>query len=155
MRKLTRRDVREFLLQALYARTVLGESFLLSNFIESYYQSPTDQVAEDAYFLEAFSGIIEYEGILLAITERYAKKFDPSIMPVVNLLPIFIAAYEMLYLKADTVPEKVSINEAVELAKRFSDDGARELVNGVLNHLKDEKETVLSVIESRPRLFFL
>jgi N utilization substance protein B len=81
----------------------------------------------------------EQEGVLLQIVAHYAPKFEADIMPIINLLPILIGAYEMLYLKADTIPEKVSINEAVELAKKFSDDGAREMVNGVLNKLKDDK----------------
>lgn len=154
MRKLTRREIREFLLQSLYAKSILGDLYNPADFAASYYTSPVDQAFADAYYVEAFDGIQEKEGILLQIVTQYAPKFDANIMPIVNLLPIFIAAYEMLYLKCDQVPEKVSINEAVELAKRFSDDGARELINGVLNKLKDDKATVLDTIEPREKLFF-
>ena len=91
---------------------------------------------------------------MIAVVKKYAPKFDPEIMPLINLLPIFIAAYEMLYLKSENVPPIVSINEAVELAKKFSDDSARELVNGVLNKLKDDSETVLATIEPVSPLFF-
>lgn len=78
-------------------------------------------------------------------------------MPISNLLPIMIAAYEMLYLTMDTIPEKVSINEAIELAKTFSDDNARTMVNGVLNALKNEKTTILEVIkkDTMPPHFFI
>lgn len=154
MRKLTRREIREFLLQSLYAKSILGDLYNPTDFAASYYTSPVDQAFADAYYVEAFDGIQEKEGILLQIVTQYAPKFDANIMPIVNLLPIFIAAYEMLYLKCDQVPEKVSINEAVELAKRFSDDGAREMINGVLNKLKDDKATVLDTIEPREKLFF-
>lgn len=123
-------------------------------FATSYYSSPVDQAFADAYYVEAFEGIQREEGYLLQIVAQYAPKFDADIMPIINILPIFIAAYEMLYLKCDQVPEKVSINEAVELAKRFSDDGAREMINGVLNKLKDEKLTILSTIVPRKKLFF-
>ena len=41
-----------------------------------------------------------------------------------------LAIYEIKYV--DDVPEKVAINEAVELAKRFGEDGAGAFVNGVL-----------------------
>ncbi len=155
MRKLSRREVREFLLQSLYARSVLGTDFSLENFASSYYESPVGDALVDAYFLDMYDGIIVQEGNLLQVVSLFAPKFDISIMPLVNLLPIFIGAYEMLYLKADQVPEKVSINEAVELAKKFSDDGARELVNGVLNSLKDQKNTIVSTLESRQGFFFL
>ncbi len=77
-------------------------------------------------------------------------------MPVTNLLPIMIASYEMLYLTMDTIPEKVSINEGIELAKMFSDDTARTMVNGVLNALKDDKTTIVEIIKTdtlAPRFF--
>lgn len=154
MRKLTRREIREFLLQSLYAKSILGESYDPMEFAMSYYSSPVDQAFADAYYVEAFEGIQREEGSLLQIVAQYAPKFDADIMPIINILPIFIAAYEMLYLKCDQIPEKVSINEAVELAKRFSDDGAREMVNGVLNKLKDEKSTVLADIVPRKTIFF-
>lgn len=69
-------------------------------------------------------------------------------MPTVNILPIFIAAYEMLYVTVDPIPEKVSIDEAIELAKKFSDEGAKMLVNGVLNSVKNEKEAILKELAS-------
>jgi N utilization substance protein B len=139
MRKLTRREIREFLLQTLYAKSVLADSYDAQEFAQSYYTAPVDQAFQDSYYQEVFAGVQEQEGVLLQIVAHYAPKFEADIMPIINLLPILIGAYEMLYLKADTIPEKVSINEAVELAKKFSDDGAREMVNGVLNKLKDDK----------------
>ena len=154
MRKLTRREIREFLLQSLYAKSILGELYNPLDFATSYYSIPMDQAFSDAYYNELFEGVQREEGTLLQVVTLYAPKFDAEIMPLINLLPMFIAAYELLFLKSDEVPEKVSINEAVELAKRFSDDGAREMVNGVLNKLKDEKATVLSTIVPRKKIFF-
>ncbi len=155
MRKITRREVREFLLQALYARSVYGPDFSLAAFQDSYYEAHTLPVLEDVYFIDAFAGIVREEPTLLAVIAKLAPKFDPKIMPPVNLFPLCIGAYEMLYLKSDSIPEKVSINEAVELAKRFSDDGARELINGVLNKLKDEKSTILDTIVPTERVLFI
>lgn len=64
-------------------------------------------------------------------------------MPVINLIPIFIATYEIMYLTCDQIPYKVSIDEALELAKTYSDDQGRILVNGILNSLKDRKAELL------------
>lgn len=50
-----------------------------------------------------------------------------------------IGAYELLY-EADAVPEKVAINEAVELAKSFGGDNSSKFVNGVLGTLLKQKE---------------
>ncbi|HBA45240.1 TPA: hypothetical protein DEG21_05920 [Patescibacteria group bacterium] len=65
--------------------------------------------------------MIENEGKLVYIIEKFAPKFDISSMSVINIIPAFIASYEMLYLKCDSVPENVSINEALELVKLYSD----------------------------------
>ena len=49
-----------------------------------------------------------------------------------------LAVYEMLYEKE--IPYSVSINEAVELAKKFDDDKARPFINGILNSVKNDLE---------------
>ena len=46
-----------------------------------------------------------------------------------------LALYEILFL--DDMPIKVSVNEAVELGKRFSDDKATKFINGVLGAVID------------------
>jgi transcription antitermination protein NusB len=154
MAKITRSRVREFLLQSLYARSQYGKEFDIQLFAQSFYIAPMDSVFSDIYFSDMFSGIQVQEGILIAIVKKYAPKFDPEIMPLINLLPIFIAAYEMIFLQSEKIPPIVSINEAVELAKKFSDDSARELVNGVLNKLKDDSETIVTTLESVSPVFF-
>lgn len=139
MSNISRRRTRSYLLQALYARSMGGKGFDEAIFRQSFFDTKDWERLDMPYFETVFSGIIEKEGELLAIVQKYAPKFDIATMPVGNLLPIMIASYEMLYLTSDAIPEKVSINEAVELAKIFSDDMARTMVNGVLNALKEEK----------------
>ena len=154
--KVSRRKTRSYLLQALYARSVGGVNFEESSFLRAFFDETTCQSLDIPYFQAMFFGVIEKEGELLTVIHKYAPKFDIASMPVGNLLPIMIASYEMLYLTMDSVPEKVSINEAIELSKVFSDDTARTMVNGVLNALKDEKATILEIIKTdmlAPRFF--
>ena len=155
MRKLTRRETREFLLQILYARSVSGVLFDAPLFASSYYTLPVAQAFEDPYFMDVYTGVQREEGVLLAIFEHFAPKFEVEITPLINLLPICIGAYEMLYLTSEEMPEKVAINEAIELAKRFSDDGSRELVNGVLGKVRDAKSTIRDTIVPRTPIFFI
>ena len=49
-----------------------------------------------------------------------------------------LSVYEMLF--EESIPKSVSINEAVELTKKFDDPKARAFVNGVLNSVKNELE---------------
>lgn len=50
-----------------------------------------------------------------------------------------LAVYEMVY--SDDIPANVSLNEAIELAKRFGDDKAAKFVNGVLSNIKTDIES--------------
>lgn len=147
MIKVSRRKTRSYLLQALYARSMGGVNFEEQAFFHAFFDELVSTSLDIPYFQAMFSGVIEKEGELLTIIHRYAPKFDITSMPVGNLLPIMIASYEMLYLTIDSIPEKVSINEAIELSKTFSDDTARTMVNGVLNALKNEKTTIIEVIK--------
>ena len=49
----------------------------------------------------------------------------------IDLLILRLAMYEMLYV--DDVPAKVALDEALQLAKEFSDDKSRRFINGVLS----------------------
>ena len=58
-------------------------------------------------------------------------------MPMVDLTILRLAAYEILC--EDDVPGSVAINEAVELAKAFSDETSSRFVNGVLSQFVTEE----------------
>ena len=69
------------------------------------------------------------EEIDKAINEK-ATGWETSRMAKVDLTIIRLAVYELKY--DDSVPTGVAINEAVELAKKFGQDGSSAFVNGVL-----------------------
>lgn len=64
-------------------------------------------------------------------------------MPVIHLIILMIALYEMLFLDDATLTEKITMNEAVELAKKFSDEHGRKFVNGVLSEFSKKKMTLV------------
>ena len=57
-------------------------------------------------------------------------------MPYIDRNILRIAVYELLFL--DTVPVLVSINEAIELAKKYSSKDSSKFVNGILHRIKEE-----------------
>ena len=61
---------------------------------------------------------------------KVAAGWKTKRMGKVELTILRLAVYEMLY--DDTIPEKVSVNEAVELAKKFGGNESPAFVNGVL-----------------------
>ncbi len=57
-------------------------------------------------------------------------------MPVVDRNILRWAIFELLWIPG--IPARVTLNEAMELAKRFADDEARRFINGILDHLLRE-----------------
>ncbi len=62
---------------------------------------------------------------------KYALNWDISRMAVVDKNILRLAVYELVY--TDDIPPKVSINEAVELAKKYGDVDSTKFVNGILD----------------------
>lgn len=77
----------------------------------------------------------EIDGRLESISENWSV----SRMPVMDLTILRIALFEMLYI--ESVPISVSINEAVELAKRFGgEEDSPRFVNGMLGNVARQLE---------------
>ena len=78
-------------------------------------------------------GVEEKKDNLDGLIEKYSKGWKVKRLPKVNLAIIRLAAYEILFV--DDVPESVAINEAVELAKKYSGESDYSFINGVLGAL--------------------
>jgi len=92
---------------------------------------------EDAYLKSVAEGVLMNRK---AIDERISDKlknwsFDR--LASVEKTTLRIATYEMYYI--DGIPLKVTINEAVELAKKYGESSSGKFVNGVLSSKNEEK----------------
>ena len=67
---------------------------------------------------------------------KYAQNWDLRRMAVVDRNILRLAIYEMLF--RDDIPPVVSINEAVDIAKKFSTEDSGKFVNGILDRVKGE-----------------
>lgn len=68
---------------------------------------------------------------------HFALNWQMHRMPVVDRNILRLAAFELLYLS--DIPAKVSINEAIELAKKYGDKDSGKFVNAVLDKIKKTK----------------
>lgn len=148
----SRRACREAALQALYQCDVTGDyshaavDFCLTHFCTR--SSDKDEKASEPQYSEddlAFSreialGVIEHMGAIDGHIGLASTHWSIARMPRVDRNVLRIAVYELLY-RTD-IPPKVSINEAIEIGKRFSADDAPMFINGVLDR-------VLSSLPSR------
>ncbi len=140
MKQISRKLSRRILFQKLYAQCFYNnnsESFF-HIFVEGgNYQNEIDV----AYVEEMYTLIQKNEKKLISIIQLYAPKFDIEKMHISYILPIFIWLTEMFFL-TEEIPSKVSMNEAIELSKIFSDDSGKKIVNGVLNKASENRETI-------------
>jgi N utilization substance protein B len=82
-------------------------------------------------------GVMERHAGLDALIGKLAANWTVARMPVVDRNILRMGLYELLWLP--DVPAKVTVNEAIELAKQFADDEAKRFVNGILDKvLKDD-----------------
>ena len=90
------------------------------------------------YISEVFFGAYEHIADLDAVIEKHAHGWRKDRMSGVSLAIMRLSAYEILY--CESIPDSVSINEAVELSKKFDEEKARSFINGVLNSVKNRLE---------------
>lgn len=77
------------------------------------------------------TGVLGHKSDLDALIGKYATNWKVSRMQIVDRNILRLGAYELLWL--DEVPAKVTVNEAIELAKDFGDEEAAKFVNGILD----------------------
>ena len=94
------------------------------------------EIEENAYVKDAYFGVCEHLAEIDERINRHAKGWKTSRISKVSRSILRLCVYEMLY--CEDIPASVSINEAVELCKKFDEEKARAFLNGVLNSVKDE-----------------
>ena len=87
---------------------------------------------------ELFEGVSSRELELDDVINKYSKGWRANRLPKVNLAILRLAIYEIKYL--DDVPNSVAINEAVELAKKYSGEGDYSFINGILGSVAKGEE---------------
>lgn len=139
-----RTEVREQLFKLLF-RVEFNDSEDIDNQVKLFFDNPTksdatDEAAEisisekdEEYIATKFHAIVEKISEIDEKIGSVAEKWTTERIGKVELTILRVAIYEMLF--DDAIPESVAINEAVELAKKYGQDGAGSFVNGVLAKL--------------------
>src|SRR5690625_1382058 len=85
---------------------------------------------ENTFYNRIISGVVNHLEKLDEMIEQNLEKWSIDRLAKVEKTIIRMAIYEIKFM--EDIPKKVSINEAVELAKKFGDEQAGQFVNGVL-----------------------
>ncbi len=139
---MTRREAREAALCVLFAFGYTPDKTAEELIRE--YTGELDGGA-DKYVRAVVAGVVEQASVLDAMITECAVGWVLSRISRVSMAILRLACYEML--KMPDIPPRVSINEAIELSKKYDDEKAYSFVNGVLNRAA-ESEAVRAVLRS-------
>jgi len=131
----TRRKSRELALQAMYQAELAGQNGLL-DFEEfcSHFQVNKKSIP---YAKKLTEGVQGKGDVLNKLISKYAENWRLERMSLIDRNILRLAVYEVHY--QDDVPISVAINEAVEIAKRYSTDDSGPFINGILDAMAKEE----------------
>jgi N utilization substance protein B len=95
-----------------------------------------DELAISAFAEPLIRGTLEHREVIDAIITRHAQNWELRRIAAVDRNILRLAIYEMLH--REDIPPVVSINEAVDIAKKFSTQDSGKFVNGILDKVKGE-----------------
>jgi len=133
-----RSKARELALQILYQMDITRDNYeeSLDNFWKEYSEETIKEEIK-SFTSELVKGVADNLGSIDTKISKYATNWELKRMAVIDRNIIRLSSFEMLF-RSD-IPLKVSINEAVELAKKYSSPEASKFVNGVLDKIKLER----------------
>lgn len=131
MRK--RRRSREFALQVLFQLNITKqdpiEAFAQSQ--ENFLKKESDEFAEQIVL-----GVQEHLQEIDRLIEKYSENWRLDRISLIDRNILRMAIFELLY--CEEIPSKVTLNEAIELGKRFGTDDSGSFINGILDRIQKE-----------------
>ncbi len=133
-----RRKAREYALQMLYQYDISHES---EHLIDGYWEGKEAPEDVKEFSSNLVEGVMKNLSMIDLKISQSASNWSVDRMAVVDRNILRIAIYELLFIK--DIPVKVTINEAIEIAKRYGGDDSGSFVNGILDRiLKDHTEMI-------------
>jgi len=105
--------------------------------LEEYFQWNKEPEEVIAFTRMLISGICAHKDELDESIKKYAENWGISRMAIIDKNILRLGCFEIMHV--DDIPPKVSINEAIELGKKFGDVESAKFVNGILDRVFKEK----------------
>ncbi|MCC7138849.1 MAG: transcription antitermination factor NusB [Planctomycetes bacterium] len=134
-----RTRARELALQFLYALDVQGAGYRerLDGFLHEELSGKQGEAEATEYAKKLVDGVTLHRPAIDTLLSEAAKNWGLGRMAVIDRNVLRIGCYEMLHER--DVPTKVVINEAIELAKRYSTEQSGAFVNGILDRIRKDR----------------
>jgi N utilization substance protein B len=130
-----RRDGRVSAVQYLYAWSLNRPANLLED-LQVFFGSLEQPREHYAFGEELIHGTIDHVEEIDGRIKSLAHNWEFDRIAKIDLAILRVAIYEMMHRR--DIPPVVSINEAIDLSKQFSNADAKRFINGILDRVKDE-----------------
>jgi len=129
-----RRKSREFALQVLYQLNITKQDALqvLTQF-EGHFLSHGEA---DEFLKCLVLGVLEHFSELDWLIEKYSENWRLDRINIIDRNILRMALFELLY--CEEIPPKVTINEAIDLGKRYGSEDSGSFINGILDRIQNE-----------------
>lgn len=134
MEQLSRSELRKKVMTILYQINVYDKNKMNYN-IDDIIKEVSE--IDNEFIKEIVYGVVTYKADIDNLANKYLNNWTIDRLGNTDQAILRMGIYELLYTKT---PEVVSINEAIELAKIYSDDDVRKMINGVLDKVYHSKE---------------
>ncbi len=134
MEQMTRSELRVKIMTILYQINIYAK-----NKIDYQVEHVIKEVleVENEFVKDVVYGVITYQNEIDKTANHYMNNWTIDRLGNTDQAILRIGIYELLY---TSTPEIVAINEAIELAKSYSDDEVRKMINAVLDNVYHDKE---------------
>jgi N utilization substance protein B len=129
-----RRKSREYALQVLFQLNITKQEAIkaLSQFQEHF----SSDGEADEFLKRLVLGVLEHRQELDRLIEQYSENWRLDRINIIERNILRIALFELLY--CEEIPPKVTINEAIDLGKRYGSGDSGGFINGILDRIQNE-----------------
>ena len=128
-----RSELREIIMKVLYQVSIYDEAKVDYD-IDDLIHEALD--IENSFVNETVKGVIANKKDIYKLANKYLKDWKIDRLNKVDQAILSIGIYELMYTET---PSVVSINEAIELSKKYSEDAVVKMINGVLDKIYHEE----------------
>lgn len=132
-----RRRSREIILKLLYHKELNDLS--ADVILENYWAEQTCQEDVVEFVERVFRGVANKEKDLDVLIAKYSLNWDLDRLSIVDKCILRFGCYELIFMP--DIPPNVSINEAIDIAKKYSQDESGKFINGILDKISKKESS--------------
>ena len=129
-----RRKSREFALQVLYQLEITKQGALQA--MVQLRENFSPEEGEDEFAKRIVLGVMEHRQEIDRLIEERSENWRLDRMTIIDRNILRIAIFELLY--CGDIPPKVTLNEAIDLGKRYGSEESGSFINGILDRIQNE-----------------